>query len=369
MKRSRAPMVRLSDKERLIVTYITKQLEMAYRNTSGKPVYARNMDQVMKDIFGIKKFCKTLERARHNEAIMIELMKALDTETLWKICRSKEHYRLLCTLVATDHQIVKMGKKLNNMADMEPTERPTRKIKKLMKDLKRSKKMYRTCVKTFQDIFDIEKVNKKGDSMMDYLSDWLDRNDNDSDFFYDFDDYGFNDSAIESMDEYIRSKTSSRRKKRPASAYGALDLFGSSDQLDDDLPGFDSDEEDEDEEDDTDERLTEILEYLKRRNGSTQSTSSTSSDDMRQVVELISKGFDKLADGLNNLYDVLVEDEDEPDNVPMDLGNTPSGNGPVNSIQDMIAMSEASKATARPRPGPTIAEGSVGEDPMGDPEN
>lgn len=366
MKRSRAPMVRLSDKERLIVTYITKQLEMAYRNTSGKPVYARNMDQVMKDIFGIKKFCKTLERARHNEAIMIELMKALDTETLWKICRSKEHYRLLCTLVATDHQIVKMGKKLNNMADLEPTERPTRKIKKLMKDLKRSKKMYRTCVKTFQDIFDIEKVNKKGDSMMDYLSDWLDRNENDSDFFYDFDDYGFNDTAIESMDAYIRSKTSSRRKKRPASVHGALDLFGS-DDLDDGLPGFDSDDEDEEDEDDTDDRLNEILEYLKRRNGSSSSASSSSSDDMRQVVELISKGFDKLADGLNNLYDVLVEDDEEPETVPMDMGRTPNGdNPPVNSIQDMIAMSEASNASARPRPGATIVEGPVNDDPMGD---
>ena len=128
------PMVRLSDKERLIVNYIVGQLERAYRNAAGKPVYARNMDQVMRDIFGIKKFCKTLQKARNNEAIMIELMKALDTETLWRICRSKEHYRLFCSLIAMDHQIVKMGKKLNAMADIEPTERPTRKIRKLMKE-------------------------------------------------------------------------------------------------------------------------------------------------------------------------------------------------------------------------------------------
>ena len=67
-------MVRLSDKERLIVQYIVNQLESAYRNTSGKPVYARNMDQVMKDIFGIKKFTKTLAKAKMNEGMMIQLM-------------------------------------------------------------------------------------------------------------------------------------------------------------------------------------------------------------------------------------------------------------------------------------------------------
>ena len=136
------PMVRLSNKERLIVGYIVTQLERAYRNTAGKAVYARNMDQVMKDIFGMKKFCKTLAKATHNEAILIELMKALDTETLWKICRSKEHYRLFCSLIAMDHTIVKMGKKLNSYAEMAPTERPTRKVRKLMKELKRYKKMY-----------------------------------------------------------------------------------------------------------------------------------------------------------------------------------------------------------------------------------
>ena len=358
MRRNKLPMVRLSDKERIIVSYITRQLAMVYRNTSGKPVYARNMDQVMKDIFGIKKFCKTLERAMHNEAVMIELMKALDTETLWKICRSKEHYRLLCTLVAMDHQIVKMGKKLNNMADIEPAERPTRKIRKLMKELKRSKKLYRSCVKTFQDIFDIEKVNKRGDGMYEFMSEWLDRNEGDGDLFYEFGDYGFSESAIESMDDYVRSKTrKSRGKKAPSSSAGALNLFDDrfSGGLYDDEEGYEDEEEDDDSED-TEEVLRRLLRSQSREEDSTEDLRG----ELTSMAQIISAGFDRMANGIDCLYQILTDDEEDADEAPAPIRvvpNQPKKATNEPTIDDMIALTEQVNNGNRPVPGDVVVDG------------
>lgn len=336
-KRRNLPMVRLSDKERLIVSNIARQLSMVYRNTSGKPIYARNMDQVMKDIFGIKKFTKTLEKASRNEAIMIELMKALDTETLWKICRSKEHYRLLCTLVAMDNQIVKTGRKLNRMADMEPTQRPTRKIKKTMKELKRSKKIYKECVKTFRSIFDIERVDQKGDSMYDFLSDWLDRNEGGDDYF-DFGGYGsFDEDAIESMDEYVRSRSKKKGYNRPVSE-GALGLFDEDGSNPFDAfhgPDLDDDEDEDDDDSEIDGLRSEISE----------------------LVQVISAGFTRMQDSIERLADNDVYDYDRsslyptrpvtqtyrPRPVPVepDDGQVDPDSTEEPSLDEMIEMTEA----------------------------
>lgn len=333
------PTLRLSDKERMIVSYISRQLSMVYRNTSGKPVYARSMDQVMKDIFGIKKFCKTLERAMRNESIMIDLMKTLDTVTLWKVCMSREHYRLLCTLVAMDHQIVKMGKKLNAMAEMEPGTRPTAKMRKLMKDIKKSKKMYKSCIKTFQDIFDIEPINKSGNSMYDYLSEWLNKNDRDSDFFYDFDSYSFSDSTIQSMDEYVNAH--SRKKSSSRNNGGALGIFDSSSQFlygDDEYP----DENDED---------MELLETLKNyfgddgRPSPRKKSRSSDSDvedlrsDITDMASIINEGFTRIADSLDGLYSIMTE-ESEDVSYGTEV-SAPSHNSKYDNIADMIAATEA----------------------------
>lgn len=341
------PMVRLSDKERLIVNYIVGQLERAYRNAAGKPVYARNMDQVMRDIFGIKKFCKTLQKARNNEAIMIELMKALDTETLWRICRSKEHYRLFCSLIAMDHQIVKMGKKLNAMADMEPTERPTRKIRKLMKELKRYRKMYKNCVSTMQDVFEIEKVTKRGDSMYDFMSDWLDRNDGDADF-YDFDGYGmtFSESAIESMDEYVYSKTKARRQNGPRPTTGALDLG-----LDDErYPGYGAEfaEEEDDDEDDADYEeayYPTMRKQQPRRGVDPDDKVDTLRNEISDMAAVISDGFERLNDSIGNLYDALANEHEEYYEEDMPMSN--ATHTPPKTIDEMVEYSTARNTGAQ----------------------
>lgn len=239
-KRNKRPInsgVRLSDKERIIVKYIVSQLETAYRNGAGKPTYARNMDQVMKDIFGIKKFTKTLERARYNESIMIGLMRKLDAETMWQICRSPEHYKLLCTLIALDAYIVDKGKKYDKLLQLEPTDRPTKKMRKIKSQAKKARKLYNSCIKTFRDVFDIKKPAGNGSDIFDTLEDWLNRYEGD-DIFFGLDDYGFSSRDVESMDEYINSRRSGRRDSR-GSALG-LDL--------DDPDGFDDlmDEDDDD---------------------------------------------------------------------------------------------------------------------------
>lgn len=287
--------VRLSDKERMIVAFIVRQLEMAYRNASGKPVYAKNMDEVIKSIFGLKKFTKTLEKARRSEAIMIELMKAMDTETLWRICRSREHYRMLCTMVAMDHRIVKLGRKLNEYAGMDAMERPTDKARKVAKELKKLKKLYRESVKTFQDVFDIKRVsgNGRNDAMYDFVSEWLERNDGDE--FYDYLDYSFTDSAIDSMDEYIRSKTQGRHDRRQSSREGALGIFGEDSFLDDDEFFGDLDDD---------------LDVDRKDSNRRSRDDGDTAADMLKVVQVISDGFDRLADRLDRLGNDIAANND-----------------------------------------------------------
>jgi hypothetical protein len=335
-KRRAVPAVRLSEKEKVIVQYITNQLEGVYRNGAGKPVYARNMDQVMKDLWGIKKFTKTLERARYNEGLMISLMKRLDTETLWQICRSKEHYRLLCTLVATDNYIVKLTKKYNKWAELEPVERPTNKMKKLEKEIRKAKKTYRSAIKTFQDIFDIEKAGKdEGDSILDSLNDWMDRHDSADDIFYGLDDMGMDYDSIESMDAYVAKATGRGRKKRVApSRIGALGIF---DEGEGDI--FDEEDEDEFEDfdlDDEDQRALRNMTkqyYYGGRKGE--------SNDLTQICNIIAQGFNSMNDRLSILTDLLVDDGDDEEEVEI----RPSTSRRP-SVQDMMDMSEQYAAEA-----------------------
>lgn len=367
MRRNKAPVLRMTDKDRLIVSYIVRQLEMAYRNSSGKPTYARNMDQVMKDLFGIKKFCKTLEKARHNEGIMIELMKALDTETLWRITRSKEHYRMLCTLVAVDHEIVRMGKKLNSMADMDISERPTQKMRKLIKQIKKNKKMYKACINTLQDIFNIEKVNKKGGGMLSFMEDWLDRNEGDGDLFYG-DAWSIDESAIESMDDYIDSVSRKRRQRRSNNGsvldlnFGGTSNFMGDDEDDDDLY---MDDDGYDERDDDESVLAYVKKLLdEKESGNRRPPRGGQDDDLREdirgMAKVISAGFDRMASSIDNLYGLLTEPDDDGESV----------DGP--SISEMMDMTEqynskqsgvvhqkevSNTGDGRPVAGDTIVEG------------
>lgn len=356
MGRKNLPMVRLSDKERLIVQYITNQLEMAFRNSAGKPVYARNMDQVIKDIFGMKKFTKTLNRARTNEPLMIQLMKAMDTETLWRICRSKEHYGLFCSLVALDHQIVKMGKRYNRMLEMDPAERPIKKMKKLAKEIKRAKKMYRNCVRTFREIFDIKKISKEtGTSgLLDNMSNWLDRHDADDDIFSfgDF-EYGYGEDALESMDAYVNQKMRKKKSRRASSGvqYGALDLFnhGSGDFMDEEDEYDDEDDDYDDDDEDEDDKLNRLADLVAQRAGisvPTQKSSGGVDPSVMAILNTIKEGFGELSDSMNGIYDILTgDDEDEEpesDTITFPVQNTNGTRRPTPRPMTMEEMMEIS---------------------------
>lgn len=373
MRRRPMPAARLSDKERIIVRYITERLEMAYRDASGKAVYARSMDQVMNDIFGMKKFTKTLTRARYNEGLMINLMKTLDTETLWRITRSKEHYRLLCTLVAMDHYIVKLGKKYNRMADTDLAERPTTKMRKVMKEIKRCKKMYRSCVKAFRSIFNIEKVDDKKNGIFDSLEDWLERHDGSDDIFYGYGDY-YDDSAIESMDAYIASHTrkKSNRNRHSSNSEGALGILGDSSFMDDELADYDEDEDyDGDEDDETEYLIRKVAERLgvrtdddtPRNSGARGSGYSYGEEDtsplekaISRMTDIMSDGFARLGQSIGDLYDIMAEEDEEDGDsqddvqyeIPRPTGNRyrtsaapPQEEGGM-TISAMIQMSEDS---------------------------
>ena len=354
-RKNAAPLIRMSSKEKMIVSYICERLEMAYRNTAGKAVYARNMDQVMKDIFGVKKFTKTLQRARYNETLMIQLMKKLDTETLWQITRSNEHYKLLCTLVALDSQIVEKAKKLNKYQNLDGPERPTRKMRKLEKEIKRSKKMYKQVVKTFRDIFDIQKVDTDHPSaILDTLSDWLDRHEVDDDIFYGLDDYGaYGFDAIESMDAYVRNMSKKPRANQRVQV-GALGLDRDS--------SFDDDEYDDDDIlDDDDGNITLTRDELQRivamagkgqlhlaeeDDGDEDDGDEIGGSGIDRLIATINRGFTKMSESIDGLYDMLDGDEDDEDegfDIPADPRN-------ARTIEQMQRISES----ARPVPGPVI---------------
>lgn len=392
MRRRPMPAARLSNKERIIVRYITERLEMAYRDANGKAVYARSMDQVMNDIFGMKKFTKTLTRARYNEGLMINLMKTLDTETLWRITRSKEHYRLLCTLVAMDHYIVKLGKKYNRMAETDLAERPTAKMRKIAKEIKRCKKMYRSCVKAFRGIFNIEKIDDRKNGIFDSLEDWLERHDGSDDIFYGYGDY-YDDSAIESMDEYIASHGRSKksRSRRPSDSEGALGILG--DSFMDEGYDYDGDDDEEEDDDETEYLIRKVAERLgvrtdddddRRRDYSYgESEDSSLERSIARLADVMTDGFTQLNQSIGNLYDVMTEeDEDEEDDgtedvqyqIPRPTGNryrpASSGTGDIPpdggmTISAMIQMSEDS-AKSPPASGIVVdinGDDKDGEDP------
>lgn len=352
------PMVRLSDKERLIVQYIVGQLEAAYRNSAGKPVYARNMDQVIKDIFGIKKFTKTLARARVNEGLMIQLMKTMDTETLWRITRSKEHYGLLCSLVALDHQIVKMGKRYNNMLEMEPGERPVNKMKKLAKNIKKSKKMYRSCIRTFTEIFEIEKVSKDGgtNDLMNNLANWLDRHDRDDDIFsFDYEDYGYSGDVLDSMDAFVSKKMRTKKNPRANVRVGALDLFDNSDDIFSD-DEYEDDEEDDEEDDSIDadglarailkacggdtDVASRLVSQLKNGGGRS-SQRSRVNPDLEAILDTIKDGFGDMADAMNGIYDMLSGEQQGSGDDGYFVEHIPGRPVPTGELsrEDIIRMS------------------------------
>lgn len=380
-KKAPLPQTRMAADEKLIVKYIVNQLESVYRDTSGAPVYARNMDQVMHDIFGVKKFCKTLKKARTNEPLMIQLMKRLDTNVLWEITRSKEHYRLLCYLVALDNYIVRKGRKFNKYADMEMSERPTRKMRAIQKDIKKSRKMYKTCIKTLRDIFDISRSDPdSSNAILDGLESWLDRYDgDDGDIFYGLDSYGYDSDTLESMDEYVASMRNGRNKRK----HGALGIFDESQKdIFDDMGGGYADFVDEDDDDDEDDgvrlsnadlaRLAQMMQAFSNggapvqrpiRTGPSMPRSATvmppndqmvpagsgMSPELAAVLATITNGFGEINKTMSVMLDYMTDDggdqyeEDGPadiDGYGWSAGGSPEHPaGAPRDIADMIAMS------------------------------
>ena len=227
MARYPAAKARMSKQELILVKYVVRQLTAAYTDARGKGRYARNMDQVMKDIFGIKRFTKCLERGIRNESDMISLMRAMDFQTIWTICRSSEHYRMLCSLVAMDSAIVKLQKKSDEYLTLNPQDRPGRKYAKAQKELKRLQKSYNRTVKVFREIFDIKSKNAGSTlrGIMEYAENWRDRNTMGDGIFDYFDDTPMMDT-VESMDAFIRRNQprGGRDVKRPDRG-GALGIF------------------------------------------------------------------------------------------------------------------------------------------------
>lgn len=353
MTKRMRPAVRLSSNEKMIVQYITERLEAVSQNAAGKPIYARNMDQVMKDLFDVKKFTKTLERARANEALMINLMKRLDPEVMWRLCRSKEYYRILCTLVAMDAAIVRDGKKYNKLMSLEPMERPSNKIRKLAKEIKKNKKTYKECIKSLADILGIERHSKKEGSLRDALEDWLDQREAEDDIFFDTDLSDLSYDTLSDMDAYVagKSRRSSKRKSDDDAKYGALGLgLDGHAHIDDDDDYFDDGDEDDQDDQDYDEdavmdRLADkVIEKMNLGNhskGNFNNHGGANDAQMQMLAQVITSsinnGFKKLADAFAS-----VEDEDDEtgyaEGEEYELGGH---GGPRPTLYDMMDEADA----------------------------
>lgn len=239
----RTPMVsrgeHMNASELKIVRYISSKLIGLYCDESGRPAYARSMNRVMGDIFGVKKFNKLMEKALRNEQAMIMLMRRLDINTLWSICRNAEHYRLMRTLVLIDDRIVTLRKKTDKIVNMTAADRPTNKYRKLVKEQKTLTKRYNQCIKIIRDIFDIKSPKGgKSSGLLDYLNDWK-RQYGESDSLFSYFDYdGGSAFGVESMEDFIRHgdkkggsgafnlfDTSMDGERVGASAFGDDDLF------------------------------------------------------------------------------------------------------------------------------------------------
>lgn len=362
MTKRMRPAVRLSPKEKMIVQYITERLEAVSQNAAGKPIYARNMDQVMKDLFDVKKFTKTLERARGNETLMINLMKKLDAEVMWRLCRSKEYYRILCTLVAMDASIVRDGKKYNKLMSLEPMERPSNKIRKLAKEIKKNKKTYKECIKSLADILGIEKRNSKEGSLRDALEDWLDQREAEDDIFFDTDLTDLSYDTLSDMDAYVAGNTrkrSSKIKSEVNARYGALGLgLDGRDQEDED-DYFDTDDYDDQDRDDYDEdevmdRLADkVIEKMQHTNGGRNNSrgygqSSSNDGQMQMLAQIITSsinnGFKKLADALTEADSGYDDDDHYVEGEEYEL----NGRAPRPTLYDMMDEADAQANGSNP---------------------
>lgn len=200
---------RMNERELKLVRFIVQKLAGAYCNSSGRPIMARSMNRVMEDVFGVKHFTKWLEKASRSQPEMVKLILALDLNTVWNVTRSKQHYRMLVTLVAMDDQIVKLHKKLDKIAASEPSIRPTKQYRKISAEAKQYEKRYKQCVKLMRDIFDIKKGSSKN-SLLEFATAWRDEMRPDNDYFSYFDS-GYDSgrgafSTTDSMEEFLQSE-------------------------------------------------------------------------------------------------------------------------------------------------------------------
>lgn len=258
---------RMSNKELAIVRFIVTRLTQITYSNNAKPIYERNLDRVMNDIFGVTRFCKKMSRGTKNEGTMIQLISQCDIDNLWKLTREGPHYNMLITLVAMDAKMDSLKRDKKKYADRGKTE----KVKKTQKIIKKYEKTYKAAVKQFREIFDIHKDTP--DRLLEKATSWLDRYDaSDYDgYLFDLDEDDDDEDNYDSMMRYADrvTKGGTRGKKSKKSrgvVYGAFNLGGKRHHDDDEFNLMDPDYDDEEDDDDDGQLSTrEMLEYIVSR--------------------------------------------------------------------------------------------------------
>lgn len=236
----------MDENELIIVRFLVSQLMSCYSVTGSRQRLAKSMNQVMGDIFGVSKFTQRLERGCREERVMVELMEELHLDKVWALCRSKEHYKMLATLVSIDDRIVtiqKKQRKMRNGANGTSTIMP--KYKKNEKELKKLLKVYKGCIKTFREVLDIRisRSHSKYGSLIDFAKNWQDH------YEYDMYDFDFGSTIFDGIDESM-AKFASRNggTTRPTGrgVFGISEMMRESENLFGDDYDDDYDEDDDD---------------------------------------------------------------------------------------------------------------------------
>lgn len=307
---------KMTGQEKAIVRFILSRMTAVAYSNNMKPVYEKNVDRVMSDIFDVSRFCKKLSRGTRNEAAMINLINSCGLENLWKLCREGPHYNMLVTLVAMDAKMGEFKKEKRKASEAGKTA----KVKKINKAIKKYQKVYKQAVRQFRDIFDIKKDTK--DRLLEKADNWLDQYDTDDYGGYLFDELDMNgDDSYESMMKFAEKAMHGNRKSRRGKSnrsrviYGAFNIGGDADDDDDDLDYLglnDDDDEDEDDEDD----LIEEIEALRAENSRLRRLNGYRNASARGKANFAKAYYD--AQTAEDLEDDSEDEDDVPDDVPTD---------------------------------------------------
>lgn len=126
--------------KRLILKFIVVAIKKLISGPNGNDMYAKNVDDVFEDIFGIKKFGTKFTNSFDDKELIASLSR-IPLELLYEICNDVSIYGAISDLVLMDFRIDKVKKSLQKLSKKH------KKNKGLTKEYDYLKDLYKDTVK------------------------------------------------------------------------------------------------------------------------------------------------------------------------------------------------------------------------------